>query len=238
MNGTNEVLRYHTTLSAVEENRAIDLMPHLFIAGKNHFQNQLMIGYLIRNLKVPCEIRSVVVWDSATMTPPNGNLLVLLDCYDIIPLELWKKIGFNSDLDPAVRPIALFNVTNLSDSNFEKQAINKQIRGVFYINEPPERISLGIDKILQGEIWYSRKMTSQVLLEQQQYKSRTEAAEAMLTAREKEILGAIADGVTNNDIAENFHLSLHTVKTHVYNIYRKIDVRNRLEATLWAARYL
>jgi DNA-binding NarL/FixJ family response regulator len=62
--------------------------------------------------------------------------------------------------------------------------------------------------------------------------------EAMLTAREKEILVAIASGSGNTEISDEFNISLNTVKTHVYNIYKKIDVRNRLEATLWVARYL
>ena len=59
-----------------------------------------------------------------------------------------------------------------------------------------------------------------------------------LTAREKEILDKIAHGNSNKDIADELYISLHTVKTHIYNIFRKIDVSSRIQAVLWKARYI
>jgi DNA-binding NarL/FixJ family response regulator len=63
-------------------------------------------------------------------------------------------------------------------------------------------------------------------------------AQGELSQREREILLMLAAGATNKDIAQKLFLSLNTIKSHIYNIYRKIDVPNRLQASLWAAKHL
>ncbi|PIE60977.1 MAG: hypothetical protein CSA29_05670 [Desulfobacterales bacterium] len=62
--------------------------------------------------------------------------------------------------------------------------------------------------------------------------------DAGLTARQKEILGFIARGYSNRDIAEELFISPLTVKTHLQNIFTKINVKQRLQAALWAAKHL
>jgi LuxR family transcriptional regulator of csgAB operon len=59
-----------------------------------------------------------------------------------------------------------------------------------------------------------------------------------LTQRELEILSMVVSGATNEEIAARVCISPHTVKTHIYNIFKKINVPNRLQAALWAAKNL
>lgn len=59
-----------------------------------------------------------------------------------------------------------------------------------------------------------------------------------LTLREKEILLHIASGACNKEIAEQLSISLSTVKVHVSNSFKKINVDGRLRAALWAAKNL
>ena len=56
------------------------------------------------------------------------------------------------------------------------------------------------------------------------------------SAREREVVGVIASGATNREIAEHLYLSPHTVKEHTARVYRKLDVRNRAEAVKRAQR--
>lgn len=59
-----------------------------------------------------------------------------------------------------------------------------------------------------------------------------------LTRREREILDLIASGFSNQQIADELFISPHTVKTHLHNIFKKINVKRRLQAALWAAENL
>ncbi len=58
----------------------------------------------------------------------------------------------------------------------------------------------------------------------------------LLTDREREVLGLIAAGSTNREIAEQLFLSPHTVKEHTSAVYRKLQARNRAEAVQRAQR--
>jgi DNA-binding CsgD family transcriptional regulator len=58
-----------------------------------------------------------------------------------------------------------------------------------------------------------------------------------LTQREMEILGLIARGLTNTEIAERLFLSSHTVKTHINRISAKTGSRDRVAAIAYAQRH-
>jgi two-component system nitrate/nitrite response regulator NarL len=56
---------------------------------------------------------------------------------------------------------------------------------------------------------------------------------ATLTPRELDVLHLVAKGEPSRVVADELHVTEATVKRHLYNIYRKLDVRNRVEATNW-----
>jgi DNA-binding CsgD family transcriptional regulator len=61
-------------------------------------------------------------------------------------------------------------------------------------------------------------------------------ARGPLSPREREVLGRIAAGDSNAEIAGRLGISLNTVERHVANLYRKIDARGRADATAFAIR--
>jgi LuxR family transcriptional regulator of csgAB operon len=59
-----------------------------------------------------------------------------------------------------------------------------------------------------------------------------------LSPREFHILFMMAGGLNNKDIAARLNISSHTVRTHLYNIFRKIHTRNRVQASLWVHEHV
>jgi DNA-binding NarL/FixJ family response regulator len=55
-----------------------------------------------------------------------------------------------------------------------------------------------------------------------------------LTDREEQVLATVARGLGNTEIAEDLHISLSTVKTHIGAIMAKVGARNRVEVAIWA----
>lgn len=58
-----------------------------------------------------------------------------------------------------------------------------------------------------------------------------------LTEREKEILKCLSFGQNNSQIAKNLHVSIHTAKVHIHNIFSKLSVQDRTEAVVKAIKY-
>ena len=57
-----------------------------------------------------------------------------------------------------------------------------------------------------------------------------------LSARESEVLALIAQGLSNQEIADGTFLSINSVKTYIRSAYRKIGVKRRTQAVLWATK--
>jgi DNA-binding CsgD family transcriptional regulator len=71
-----------------------------------------------------------------------------------------------------------------------------------------------------------------------QHLLHAEADTINLTAREKEVLGHLASGATNVALATELYISVHTLRTHLNHIYRKLNVHTRMQAIRWAEKHL
>ncbi|MCE8029898.1 DNA-binding response regulator [Halomonas daqingensis] len=132
--------------------------------------------------------------------------------------------------------LAAFNVRGEDHAVELLSSLNLQ--GIFYRDDDIELICKGIEALQSGSLWMSRALMSRMiqLLRRQQMNSYRPACG--LTQRELEIIGLLGTGATNAEIAEKLFVSEHTVKSHLYNIFRKIKVHNRLQAMNWARRNL
>ena len=100
-----------------------------------------------------------------------------------------------------------------------------------------EHILAGLNAVLMGQVWVSSDVLTRSMLKEGQKNSahRKGSDHVLLTPREIEILRAIGIGASNSEIARKLFISPHTVKTHVYNAFKKINITNRFQAAVWAA---
>ena len=110
------------------------------------------------------------------------------------------------------------------------------VKGIFTDDVSHEQFILGIKSIFNGELWLSRKLLSSIVIKNRKTPQR-QTEDYGLTQRETEIIKLVAVGSRNNDIADILCLSPHTVKTHIYHIYKKLNIENRMQAVNWANQH-
>ncbi|MCE7575019.1 response regulator transcription factor [Aliivibrio fischeri] len=86
-------------------------------------------------------------------------------------------------------------------------------------------------------MWLSRKIISELIFTYREKQNAILSTSISLTTRESEILRLLASGASNLDISNSLFVSENTVKTHLYNVFKKLNVKNRLQAMMWAKGY-
>lgn len=166
--------------------------------------------------------------------------LVYLDCFNLTVDELENLLKSIPQKGTANNLMALYNLTE--GTGFEKTALSYGVRGCFYASDPPDIFCLGTRSMFNGEVWLSRQMMSDVIFSVVQPASRhmcdTVSNAAALTSREKQVMTLLATGASNKAISAELYISSHTVRTHLYKIYRKINVKSRMQASMWASQNL
>src|SRR5690606_18072523 len=107
------------------------------------------------------------------------------------------------------------------------------INGVFYVTEDESHVVDGLQSVQRGECYFSQKLASYLITHSGNYRYNSSES-AMLTHRAKEILNKLRIGASNIEIARSLFISENTVKTHLYNLFKKIAVKNRTQAVSWA----
>ncbi len=209
----------------------------IFILGNQNFQNQILAHYLEHERGIPCRIlppdcESV----SASVETNGGSPLFLIDCREAGVERYFLHPQPDGDRPPFRHPVSIFNARR--ESGIEEKALQTGVKGIFYEGLPLEVFIEGILEILNGGIWFPEDLMVKWISSQRKRVNLPAKEKPFLSSREIEIIGKLAMGLTNDEIAEHLHISLFTVKTHLQNIYRKIKVTNRMQAIIWASKHL
>jgi DNA-binding NarL/FixJ family response regulator len=113
------------------------------------------------------------------------------------------------------------------------QAIRAGVTGWVGKDESLTRLLSVIRGVARGETWLPPAEAGnvvQLLLRERQRQSEGERLLAALTPRERAVLSGLAEAGHRGAVAEQLHLSVHTVRTHLQHLMAKLDVHSALEA--------
>ena len=132
-------------------------------------------------------------------------------------------------------PARVLIVTSFTEQRTVVPALRAGAAGYVYKDVDPDALAGAIRSVHAGHILLQPEVAG-ALLSQEEANSG-QGRGGSLTEREREVLGLIADGRSNREIARALVLSEKTVKTHVSNILMKLDLADRTQAALWAVRH-
>ncbi len=101
-------------------------------------------------------------------------------------------------------------------------------------NRSQEELLVAIDRVMSDTDWFSQQVVERLSQIRSRGPRNQKDADELLSARQIEVLGLIAEGLKDAAIAKQLSLSPKTVRNHIANIYGKIGVSSRLDAVLWA----
>jgi DNA-binding NarL/FixJ family response regulator len=132
-------------------------------------------------------------------------------------------------------PAKVLVVTSFTEHRTVVPALRAGAAGYVYKDVDPEALAGAIRSVHAGHVLLQPELAEALLAEDGAGRA-PQGRGGTLTEREQEVLGLIADGRSNREIARALTLSEKTVKTHVSNILMKLDLQDRTQAALWAVR--
>jgi two-component system response regulator DegU len=135
---------------------------------------------------------------------------------------------------PQIKVIVL---TIYEDDHYVREAVKAGAKGYVLKKVGRDELIRIVRDVMEDRAFLDPKVASAVFDHMKQGGGQgTEAREERLTARELEVLQHMAEGSSDRGIAESLHISEHTVRSHIKNLYRKLSVSSRTHAVARALR--
>ena len=132
---------------------------------------------------------------------------------------------------PAVRVLVL---TTFGDDDHLYPALTAGACGFLLKDAPPADLLAGIRRAAAGDSPFSQEVLQRLVQRAVQARAGAPRPAPGLTARERDVLDLVAEGMSNTEIAEQLHIGVTTVKTHITSLMTKTGSPNRVRLALFA----
>ncbi len=147
----------------------------------------------------------------------NTTDVILMDINlpDKSGIDLCKEV---KNLHPG---IFILGLSTFNQQSFIEKMLDSGASGYLLKNATQEELMEGIKTVVKGKQYLSFDAATAL-----RHAPESTHPAVVITRREKEVLGLIADGLTNGEIAQQLFISIATVDTHRKNLLAKFDVKN------------
>jgi len=158
------------------------------------------------------------------MFEANSTDFCLVDTFFLKRLVHGMKSGYRDKCK-----ILLIEDVRLSPKELHSLVITSNVSGIIYKDTDKEILRKAIFKVLSGELWFDRETFETLFREAKEVIESKVIFRKLLTPGEKRVAQMVCQGLQNKEVAEKLYISENTVKSHLYKIYQKLNIKSRTE---------
>jgi DNA-binding NarL/FixJ family response regulator len=183
-------------------------------------------------------------FDVVAQASTCAGAIAAMDGIDLAIVDLRLPDGPGSELIPRLqrrgRPVPVLVLTGVQDRAPLARAVEQGAAAVLSKSGSLQEVVAAAQRVRAGETLLPSAEIHLLLRDAEDCRPRTRAerlALAELTAREREVLAALAAGLDTRQVAERLVISVRTERNHIANVLAKLGVRSQLQAVLLALRH-
>jgi DNA-binding NarL/FixJ family response regulator len=167
------------------------------------------------------------VWSAARLKAD----VVLMD----IRMPVMDGLEATARITGGADPPRVLVLTTYDLDEYVYRALRAGASGFMLKDAPPEQLIEGVRVIARGDALLAPQVTRRLIAEfVRRPEQRLEPRLEELTSRERDVLGLVARGLSNREIAQKLGVGEATVRTHVGNVLAKLQLRDRVQAVVFA----
>lgn len=144
----------------------------------------------------------------------------------------FEPIGMTAEIRRRFPDLKILIVSAYDDDVYVQGLLGAGVNGYHLKDQPLSDLRLAVQRVLAGERWVCGRLVEKLV------RAREAPLPALpLTARQRDLLRCLRDGLDNQAIARRTGLSVKTVENHLTRLYRQINVQSRLEAANYLSQH-